>query len=85
MAAIALPRAPTAELTMQVHHNGAWHRRTPDLARTACGDRLHTAFTPVRHETLTAVGDLCETCFTPFELGEHAEAEAWRKHQEEGG
>jgi len=62
----ARPRARTEELTMQVHHEGDWHRRTPDLATTACGLPVHSQFAPVRREELRH--PLCRTCFTPFEL-----------------
>lgn len=64
----ATGRVPTEELTMQVLVLGQWHRRTPDLAETACGVPVRLVETPPRREVLTYQGgDLCETCFTPHE------------------
>ena len=64
----AIGRVPTEELTMQVLVLGQWHRRTPDLAETACGVPVRLVETPPRREVLTYQGgDLCETCFTPHE------------------
>lgn len=60
-------RVPTKELEMQVLHEGAWHRRLPDLSATACGSRYHSGFTPVRREELKH--PLCTTCHTSVELG----------------
>ncbi len=57
----------TEELTMQILHAGAWHRRMPDLAATACDKPFHSQFAPVRREELTH--PLCPTCFTSAELG----------------
>lgn len=61
----SMPRVPTEELTMHVNVLGRWHRRTPDLAATACGILYHSQFCPPRREEL--VGDLCGECFTEFE------------------
>lgn len=52
-------------LTMQVYKEGNWHRRTPDLASTACGKPIHSTFDPVRREELCL--PLCHECFTKFE------------------
>ncbi len=66
------PRRPTAELTMQVHHDdGRWHRRTPDLSMTACGKPLFRLGQMLRHETYA--GEICGECFTPFELAINAQ------------
>lgn len=69
-------RVPTKELTMQVLHEGEWHRRLPDLSATACGSRYHSEFSSVRREELKH--PLCETCHTPLELAlaDKAELEA---------
>ncbi len=61
----AIRRRADTELTMQVLTGAAWHRRTPDLATTACGMPFHSSFTPVRRES--HVGPLCGECFTAFE------------------
>jgi hypothetical protein len=53
-------------LTMQVLLDGFYHRRTPDLATTACGTPIPTQFAPLRREELA--GNLCTECFTAFEL-----------------
>ena len=76
----ARPRTVTdGALPMQVYRDGAWHRRTPDLSRTADGDPITTQFAPLRREVLE--GRLCERgCFTPFELAEAAKANAKRNH-----
>jgi len=78
---IARPRVPTKELTMQVMHEGAWHRRLPDLSATACGSKIHSQFTPPRREELTH--PLCPTCHTPFELAlaDKAQLEAEEKSE----
>ncbi len=56
---------------MQVYVEGGWHRRTPDLAMTACGEhKIHSAFCPVRVESYE--GDICTVCFTPHELAINA-------------
>jgi hypothetical protein len=63
-------------LTMQVMINGDWHRRTPDLATTACGAPIVSQFSPLRRESLTE--PLCEVCFTDFErdkAAKHTERE----------
>ncbi len=60
------PRTATAELTMQVHVNGEWHRRVPDLSTTSCDKPIHSQFDSVRRESL--IGKLCRVCFTPHEL-----------------
>lgn len=61
-------RVATAELTMQIQVLGQWHRRTPDLAETACGVPVRMVETPMRREVLThRDGQLCDTCFTPHE------------------
>lgn len=60
------------ELTMQVYVIGVWHRRTPDLRTTACGIPFHSQFATTRREALA--NDLCDTCFTRFELDKAAEA-----------
>lgn len=60
------PRVATQELTMQVLHDGAWHRRLPDLSATACGSKYHSQFSPSRREELRH--PLCETCHTPIEV-----------------
>lgn len=51
---------------MHVLAGGQWHRRTPDLAHTACGERFQAQFAPLRRNDLS--GPLCPACFTPFEL-----------------
>lgn len=66
-------RVQTEELTMQVLHSGAWHRRLPDLSATSCGARYHSQFAPVRREELKH--PLCRGCFTPFELARADAAE----------
>lgn len=79
-AAIELPvlgRVSTAELTMQVHVRGEWHRRTPDLKETACGVPFHGEFSRTRREVLTLLdGDLCHACFTPHEMLRAMQADA---------
>lgn len=64
------PRVPTAELTVHVLHEGARHRRLPDLSATSCGERYHAQFTPVLREELThRDAPLCrDGCFTDHEL-----------------
>jgi hypothetical protein len=75
--AIAIGRVKTAELTMQVQVDGAWHRRTPDLRETACGEPIHSEFAATRREVLTMEGGgLCETCHTPHEIRRAAENDA---------
>ena len=61
-------RVPTGELTMQVYVNGAHHRRTPDLATTACGILIAGEFCPSRREELRHPLSRDCGCFTPFEL-----------------
>ncbi len=68
-------RACTEDLTMQVLHAGAWHRRTPDLATTACGDAIHGQFTPTRREDLKHPLSKHCGCFTSFELSKADERE----------
>ncbi len=55
------------ERSVQILLLGLWHRRTPDLAHTACGVPFHAEFTPIRRETL--YGNLCGVCFTDYERG----------------
>ena len=63
----AIPRTSTDELTMQVHVDGAYHRRIPTLSHTACEKPIHSQFADTRREELCH--PLCrEGCFTPFEL-----------------
>ncbi len=65
-----------------VHHiliGSIWHRRTPDLATTACGLPFHSAYSPLRRESL--VGPICPVCFTPYEL---AQSERLLKISKEG-
>jgi len=70
-------RVPTGELTMQVHVEGAYHRRTPDLAMTACGHhRIAGEFCPTRREELKHPLSRDCGCFTPFELSIADAAEA---------
>ncbi len=57
---------PSAELIMHCNVLGEWHRRTPDLLTTACGESFHSQFTPLRREVLTH--PLCAECFTLFEI-----------------
>lgn len=73
---IARSRVPTAELTMQVYVDGAYHRRTPDLATTACGLPVHSEFTNARREELTHPLSRECGCFTPFELSKADDTEA---------
>jgi hypothetical protein len=75
--AIPRPRTITEDPEMQTLHDGAWHRRLPDLSATACGSPYHAQFAPVRREQLKH--PLCPGCFTPFEL-----ARADRAAVEEG-
>jgi DNA-binding IclR family transcriptional regulator len=72
-------RRSQTELTMQVLSHGAWHRRTPDLATTACGHPFNAQFSPVRRES--HIGPLCSVCFTPYEL---AQSERLAKSDKEG-
>ncbi len=51
---------------MQIYVNGAWHRRTPDLKTTACGEVFHSQFAKARPES--CVGEMCRVCFTAYEL-----------------
>jgi hypothetical protein len=67
----ARPRTLTEELTVQIMTNGTWHRRTPDLKSTACGQSFHAQFTPTRLESHK--GPLCLVCFTPYEREKSAE------------
>lgn len=67
-----IPRTSTdGALTMQVYKDGNWHRRTPDLATTSCGEVIHSAFDPVRREELCF--PLCPECFTKYEHTKAAE------------
>lgn len=59
-------RSADEELEMQVLTGGTWHRRTPDLANTACGERIASQFSPLRRHALSE--PLCNQCFTRFEL-----------------
>jgi hypothetical protein len=77
----SLPRVPTGELTMQVYVDGAYHRRTPDLATTACGVPYHSEFSKPRREELTHPLSRDCGCFTPFEL---TRADAAKRELEEG-
>ena len=52
-------------LTMQVYCEGEWHRRTPDLANTACALLIDSQRCPARREELCE--PLCSICFTAFE------------------
>lgn len=77
LAAPAMGRVPTAELTVHVQVNGQWHRRTPDLKETACGEEYNGEFSRTRREALTLLdGDMCERCFTPHELLRAMQADA---------
>lgn len=81
-----IARVTTAELTMQIQVLGQWHRRTPDLAETACGVPVRLVETPTRREQLTcADGGLCGTCFTPHEIdrARRNDEEAERRRIEE--
>lgn len=60
------PRVQTEDLTMHVHIDGTWHRRTPDLKSSACAKPLDSERSAVRRDVLA--GDLCPDCFTRFEL-----------------
>lgn len=61
------PRVPTEELTMHVHLEGAWHRRTPDMSHSACELVIDGQRCALRREELA--GQLCTRgCFTRFEL-----------------
>lgn len=51
---------------MQINVLGRWHRRTPDLATTACGVPYHSQFAAARREELCH--PLCRECFTQHEL-----------------
>lgn len=51
---------------MHVYHEGAWHRRTPDLKTTACGKPFHSEFCRTRREELTHPMSRC--CFTEHEV-----------------
>lgn len=85
MPEIAIPRVPTAELTVQVNVMGQWHRRTPDLKETACGVPYHGEFYATRREVLShRDGELCDVCFTPHEIlrGIQADAEALAAEEE---
>jgi hypothetical protein len=62
------------ELTMQVLMQGAWHRRKPNLARTACDQPINSQFSPLRREAL--IDPLCSVCFTESERQDAAEATA---------
>jgi hypothetical protein len=53
---------------MHVQHEGEWHRRTPNLRTTACGELYHSQFCPTRREEL--IHPMCRLCFTPYELSE---------------
>jgi hypothetical protein len=64
------PRTVTGELTVQILTGGCWHRRTPDLRTTACGQTFHAQFTPTRLES--HVGPLCTECFTAYEQDQSA-------------
>lgn len=55
-------------LTMQVYIDDCWHRRTPDLAHTACALRIDGERNPPRREQL--VEPLCRICFTAFEVSQ---------------
>lgn len=72
---IARPRTVTdGAMTMQVLLDGEHHRRTPDLAMTACEKPIPSQFSPLRRETLTnRDGKLCAVCFTPYERRKAAE------------
>jgi hypothetical protein len=59
-------RSADEELEMQVLTGGTWHRRTPDLANTACGQRIASQFSPLRRHELSE--PMCGQCFTAFEL-----------------
>lgn len=63
---------PPDDLTVQVHHDGAWHRRAVGTggARVGCGDKLvRLGGDGLRHETYE--GQLCKKgCFSPWELAE---------------
>lgn len=61
---------------MQVLIDGEYHRRTPDLAHTACGRDIPTQFAPLRREALE--GQLCDICFTSFECQRAIETNAKR-------
>jgi len=75
----AISRTTTdGALTMQVHQNAEWHRRTPDLATTACGEPIHSQFSALRREELS--GDLCRECFTPYERSKAAEKAKSERH-----
>jgi hypothetical protein len=50
------------ELTMQVLHDGVWHRRLLSRNETACGVPYHGQFHSLRRESLE--GKLCGNCFT---------------------
>ena len=67
----SLPRASTEELLMQVYVNGRWHRRMPDLQKTACDVVVDSPRSPVRRPELA--GDLCPACHHAAELARAAE------------
>lgn len=66
---------------MHVHHEGEWHRRTPDLKTTGCGELYHSTFCPTRREELTH--PLCRICFTPHELSKADNLETANRQLEE--
>jgi len=58
---------------MHVYVDGAWHRRLPDLSRTACGLKFNSQFSRLRREELKHPMRRC--CFTEVEIAEADKSE----------
>lgn len=55
---------------------GLWHRRTPDLACTACGIPYHAQFALTRAAVLEHADLMCTDCFTTHEMRKARAADA---------
>jgi hypothetical protein len=74
---IAIGRAPSEDLTMQVRLEDGWHRKLVDVDETACEKPFRIAGVHTRREQLThSNGPLCTVCFTPRELRRATENDA---------
>lgn len=61
-------RRKTTEVIMHVLVGGLWHRRSPELGETACGQSYHSEYSPVRPEQLRHPMSRACDCFTRKEL-----------------
>lgn len=71
----AISRRGTKDYIVHVLVNGTYHRRSPGLGVTACGEPFHSQFAPIRREELRHPLSRSCGCFTAFEIAKADETE----------